>query len=295
MNKNQQQNMLAVIGLLFGAFCWGVVWYPYRLLAQAGISGVASSFYTYAIATFFGCFIYAKHWRGLFKQPKSIVLLAIASGWTNLSYVMAVLDGEVMRMMLLFYLSPIWSLLLAHLWLKEKTRFSGYVMVVVSLIGAFIMLYDSKSGGLPIPKNTADWLALSSGVAFSFANIISRQSQHLTLVAKSFAVWLGACVMSLVFILLVGVSLVEPSSFNAIQWLLMFGIGLVVVAATLCVQYGVTRIAVNYASILFLFELVVGAVASYYLANEAMTWNEWLGGILIVLAAIFAASQQTAD
>ena len=84
-------------------------------------------------------------------------------------------------------------------------------MVVVSLIGAFVMLYDPQLGGLPIPKNTADWLALSSGVAFSFANIISRQSQHLTLVAKSFAVWLGACVMSLVFILLVSVSLVEPS------------------------------------------------------------------------------------
>ena len=38
----------------------------------------------------------------------------------------------------------------------------------------------------------------------------------------------------------------------------MFGIGLVVVAATLCVQYGVTRIAVNYASILFLFEWWLG-------------------------------------
>ena len=70
---------------------------------------MASSFYTYAIATFLGWLHFCqKHWRGLFKQPKSIVLLAIASGWTNLSYVMAVLDGEV-------YAHDVAVLFIAHL------------------------------------------------------------------------------------------------------------------------------------------------------------------------------------
>jgi drug/metabolite transporter (DMT)-like permease len=43
------------------------------------------------------------------------------------------------------------------------------------------------------------------------------------------------------------------------------------------------------ASVVFLFELVVAAIASYYLANESMALNEWLGGCLIVLAALCAA------
>ena len=69
----------------------------------------------------------------------------------------------------------------------------------------------------------------------------------------------------------------------------MLIIALLVMAATLFVQYGVTQITATRASVLFLFELVVAAIASYFLAHEVMTWNEWLGGSLIVIAAIFAA------
>jgi drug/metabolite transporter (DMT)-like permease len=57
------------------------------------------------------------------------------------------------------------------------------------------------------------------------------------------------------------------------------------------VQYGVTQITAIRASVLFLFELVVAAIASYYLAHEAMTWNEWLGGIFIVAAGLISAMQ----
>ena len=39
-------------------------------------------------------------------------------------------------------------------------------------------------------------------------------------------------------------------------------------------------------AVIFLFELVVAAIASYYLANEVMTWNEWVGGLLIVAASL---------
>lgn len=116
--KNKSQG-IATFGLLFGAFCWGVIWYPYRLMQEAGISGVAASLYTYLIAVAL-CMIYF-HKDGLraFKQPKSIIWLAIIAGWTNLSYVLAIIDGEVMRVMLLFYLSPLWTLILAHFWLKN--------------------------------------------------------------------------------------------------------------------------------------------------------------------------------
>ena len=69
----------------------------------------------------------------------------------------------------------------------------------------------------------------------------------------------------------------------------MLLIALLLMAATLLVQYGVTRMPATRASVLFLFELVVAAIASYYLAHESMAINEWIGGSLIVAAAIFAA------
>jgi drug/metabolite transporter (DMT)-like permease len=79
--------------------------------------------------------------------------------------------------------------------------------------------------------------------------------------------------------------------FSTYDWGVMGIIALLVVLATLVVQYGVTQITAMRASVLFLFELVVAAIASYYLAHEAMTWNEWLGGIFIVAAGLISAMQ----
>jgi len=291
VSNANNKNFFAVFGLLFGAFCWGIIWYPYRLMSEAGVSGVASSFYTYALAIIFASVLLGKHWRGANKLPLSIVWLGVVAGWTNLSYVLAIIDGEVMRVMLLFYLSPIWTLILAHFWLKEKTRLTGYIAIVASLVGAFIMLYDAKLGGLPLPRNMPEWLALSSGIGFSLTNVITRKSSHLTLVAKSYAIWIGVMMVALLFVPIMQTNIPSPTVFTLTEWAVMSLIALLLIAATFFVQYGVAKIEATRASVLFLFELVVAAIASYYLAHETMELNEWLGGSLIVIAAIFAAIQ----
>jgi drug/metabolite transporter (DMT)-like permease len=163
--------------------------------------------------------------------------------------------------------------------------------MLISIVGAFVMLYDPQVGGLPIPRNTSEWLALTSGIGFAVTNIITRKAQQLSLVAKSFAVWVGVFVVSLIYMAYKDGEILSPSFFNARHWLIMLLIAFLLMAATVLVQYGVTHIAATRASILFLFELVVAAIASYYLTNAAMAWNEWLGGSLIVLAAVFASSQ----
>lgn len=297
-NNNPPQtskHYLAVLGLLLGAVCWGIIWYPYRQMAEAGVSGAVSSFYTYCIATFFASIYCAKHWRSLLTLSPRIMVLAAVAGWTNLAYVLAVIDGEVMRVMLLFYLSPLWTLILAHFWLKEKTQLTGYIAIAVSLLGAFVMLYEPSVSSLPLPRNTSEWLALSSGIGFSLTNVITRQSTHLSIRAKSFAVWLGVLLVSLAYILVTKSTLPAPQSFSATQWCTMLEATLLLVLATLVVQYGVTKMAATKASVIFVFELVVAAIASYFLAHETMAVNEWIGGSLIVAASIFAALNHNND
>ncbi len=293
LKNNSTSQSIAIFGLLFGAFCWGIIWFPYRLMAEAGMAGAASSFYTYSIAIMIAGIYFARHWRGIFELPLSIVFLGVVAGWTNLAYVLAVIDGEVMRVMLLFYLSPLWTLILAHFWLKEKTSVKGYVAIAVSLLGAFVMLYNPQVSSLPLPRDTAEWLALSAGIGFSLTNVLTRQSTHLSVRAKSFAVWVGVLAMSLAYILLSNEVFPNPHTLTMTNWMVMIIIAILLLAATVLVQYGVTKIPATRASVIFLFELVVAAIASYYLAHEVMALNEWVGGSLIVLAAIFAASEQS--
>ena len=260
-------------------------------MADSGVSGIASSLYTYIIAVVIGCAIFAKHWRGILKLPKSIIWLSLIAGWTNLSYVLAVIDGEVVRVMLLFYLAPVWTLILAHFWLHEKTSQTGYIAIVASLLGAYIMLANPLSGtlALPLPQSKSDWLALSAGIGFAMTNVITRKADHLSIPAKSFAVWVGVIIVALMMLPIMDTHLPVPQFFSVTQWLITLLIALSIMAATLFVQYGVTKITATRASVLFLFELVVAAVAAHYLTNEVMTSSEWFGGSLILTAAVFAA------
>lgn len=291
MSIGKNKNFFAIFGLLYGATVWGVIWFPYRLLAESNITGVVASFYTYLIALVIGIFVFSKQWRGMFKQPKTIAWLILAAGWTNLSYVLAVIDGEVMRVILLFYLSPVWTLLLAHFWLKERAGLKEVMVIVVSLVGAFIMLSDaSRPGQLPLPSSLSDWLAVSAGIGFALTNVITRKSAHLSLAAKSFAVWVGVVLLSLFGILFFNQTLSLPSTINLMDWGLLLIIALLLFSSTLLVQYGVTHMTAARASVIFLFELVVAAIAAYFLAGEAMTINAWIGGALIVSAAIYAST-----
>ena len=54
-------------------------------------------------------------------------------------------------------------------------------------------------------------------------------------------------------------------------------------------QNGLTHTPANQAIVIMLFELVVAAIAAYFLADEAMTIKEWVGGAMIVSASLFSA------
>lgn len=283
--------LLNSTSLLLAAVCWGVVWYPYRILANAGVAAVASSFYCYSTVLILASIVCIKHWRGMFKLPLSILWLSLTAGWTNLAYVLAVIDGEVMRVMLLFYLSPLWTLILAHFWLKEHIDKRGLMIMALSLTGAFIMLSDltGKSSAWPLPRNTAEWFALTSGIAFAISNVITRKSTHLTIRSKSFAVWAGVFLMAILAMPFVKETIPSPSFFSLNDGMVILAIALSLIAATLLTQYGITQMPATRASVLFLFELVVAAITSYFLAHETMEINEWIGGSLIAAASIFAA------
>jgi drug/metabolite transporter (DMT)-like permease len=280
---------LATFGLLFGATMWGMIWYPYRLLEEAGISGAYASLLTYGGALLIGGVLLAGHWRDSFRAPGTLLMLALAAGWTNLSYVLAVIDGEVMRVMLLFYLSPLWTLLLARLLLHEPAGRRGLLVIVFSLGGAFIMLWE-PAHGFPLPRDFPEWLALSSGFGFALTNVLTRRSTHLSLAEKSIAVWGGVTVLALVFLPFTQAPIIGITQISSGYWLLMLGLAVVLTATTLLVQYGVTHTLAARAAVIFLFELVVAAVFAYLVAGESLSVRELIGGAMIVAATFFAPS-----
>lgn len=285
---------MPVAGVLSGALVWGLIWYPYRVLQDVGLSGAMATMITYLLAMAFGVFMLPRVWRDRSVFGGWVVLLILSAGWANLGYVLGMLHGEVMRVLLLFYLAPVWTILFSFWLLGERLNRYGYFVVLLSLSGAVVMLWE-PSMGLPLPQNVSEWLGLSAGMGFALSNVTSRRAEHLSVETKSFSIWLGTAALTLPFLLWQGDVAVQLAVISAQFWLMIVLMGIVLCATAFAVQYGVTHMTANRAVVLFLFELVVAAITSYFLADELMELRDWLGAALIVSASLLSGKMHTSD
>jgi drug/metabolite transporter (DMT)-like permease len=284
---SSKQNLLPIAGVLSGALVWGLIWYPYRMLQEAGISGSLATLITFLLAMACGVSWLPRLWRELPSVGWWGALLVVSSGWSNFGYVLAMLHGDVMRVLLLFYLAPLWTVLLSYWLLGEKLNRYGYLVIALSVGGAVVMLWKPQHGW-PLPQNLSEWLGLSAGLGFALSSVVSRRAKHMSLEAKSFSVWLGTAVLTVPLLWYQGGVIDQLATISATHWLVLALLGLVICTVSYAVQYGLTNLPSNRAMLLFLFELVVAAVTSYFLAGEAMGLRDWIGATLIVSASLFS-------
>ena len=285
---------MVVTALLTGAAVWGMVWYPYRALESAGFSSTASTALTYAISLALGVISFGPRSRELRQHWRAALLIALTAGWTNLAYVLGMVGGEVMRVLLLFYLAPLWTVILARLLLGEHLTLRSGVLVALSLAGALVMLWPED--GLPLPANAAEWLGLSAGLSFATMNVLSKGAEAMSIETKSLATWAGVLLVSAGWLALGGGVWATPAP-AAVAWsdaLILALLGVVMFAVTVIIQYGIARVPANTAIVIFLFELVAGAVSSALLSDETLRPQDWVGGALIVAASLVAAVRQSA-
>lgn len=276
---------LAPLALLVAATTWGLIWYPYRVLLEAGVSGAIASVLTY-LAGLPVLLILA--FRARVAEPDErrwLLALAIVAGWTNLAYVLAVIHGEVMRVMLLFYLAPLWTVGFARLLLGERVGLAGAPVIVLSLAGAWVML---SGDGLPLPANYAEWLALSAGMAFALTNVLTRRIRSAPIALRAFWVFTGVAVISTVYATAEGATPDVVRLLDGSAWAWVAFTGALLLVATFSVQFGLAHTPANQAIVILLFELVVAAVAARLLAGEVMDAREWIGGAMIVAATLFS-------
>ncbi|MBX9849163.1 MAG: DMT family transporter [Rhodocyclaceae bacterium] len=276
-----------VICLLTGATVWGLVWYPYRILEAQGMSGIEASILTYLIALVSAFCLWRKHLIGARLTPM-LFAVGLAAGACNLGYVVATLLGEVTRVLLLFYLSPLWTVIFARIFLGERLSMNGGLIILVSLSGACVMLWHPEVG-MPWPKSIAEWLGLMAGIFFSLSNVLIKKTSHLSIELKSMAVFTGVLFWSL---------LVWPFfpdyqwQLPATSWLMLVIVGLTLVATNAIVQYAISHTRAAQAIVVMLFELVVAAIASWLLAGETLGVREWIGGTLIICASLLSTRLQ---
>jgi len=296
--KPQPFAFTAVAGLMIASSSWGIIWYPYRAMENAGLPAPIATFCAYFVGVLFGSLLFGRVWREFPRYAASLALIGLTAGITNVAFLVAIMEAEVVRVVLLFYLAPLWTIPMARVLLDEKINRVGILAIVIAMSGALVMLWRPELGA-PLPKNWYEWLGMLGGFAFALCNVLVRRETRATPEAKSLAGAIGVAMVAIpVALLLVNSPVTTWPQLVQPHLLLIAIVGVVMMSSSVAMQYGLTKLSANRAAVILLFELIVAAIAAHYLANEVTRLQEWIGGVMIVAAGLlvtFWAPKEAGD
>ena len=184
--------------------------------------------------------------------------LALAAGVTNLGFVWGSIHGQVMRVLLLFYLTPAWTALFAHFILHERLTWAGAGLAALSLAGAMTMLWSPQLG-IPVPGNLAEWAGLAGGMGFAMSNVLilktSRVLPEMKPEMRTATIFGGAALFSACASLFEAMPAPPTGAHLGTAAWLVLGLGFLLASNNMLVQYG----------------------------------REWAGGVCIVLASALSS------
>ena len=278
-----------VLALMLNALVWGISWWPFRNLQAHGLHPLWSTGLIYLLSL--ACLLALRPGalRPFATHPLLWLLLA-ASGLTNVGFNWAVSVGDVVRVVLLFYLMPAWTVLLAWPLLGEKPTAAALARLALALAGVFTVL-DTADSGWSWPAGGADWLALMGGFSFALTNILLRKLQQAPAESRIAAMFCGGAGMALGAALL-GLSqgAVSMPPAPGLPWIgVALGLGLAFLCGNVALQYGAARLSANTTALVMLSEVIFASASSVALGAAAPTARTWIGGALILAAAAWSA------
>lgn len=278
---------IAVGALLAGAMVWGLVWFPYRALQEAGIAGEFASAITYLLALAIACIGYRGKLSRM-RPSRMLLLIGLTTGCCNVGFVLATIHGIVVRVVLLFYLAPVWTVVFAYLLLGERLSLRGGLFMLLAIAGAVVMLWNPVLG-VPVPNDIWEWVGLAAGVLFALSNVLVRKAQDHAIEQRAFFVFAGCSLVACAACLFNVAAAPSITSFALTPVALLLLIGITIWAVNYAVQYGLGQVPANEAIVIYLSELVFAAMSSWVLAGESLHAREWAGGIMIVAASLLAS------
>lgn len=288
--NSPSRSALPVAALLVNALVWGLSWWPLRELHARGLHPLWATVIMYSLAALA---IAAWRPRALLQvcsQP-ALWILAASSGTTNAAFNWAVSTGDVVRVVLLFYLMPLWTVLLARIFLHERFHLHTLLRVTLALAGAVVVLKPADSPW-PLPQGLPDWLGILGGFAFAVNGVALRRMAHRTQEeGRAVAMLLGCVAVAGVVASALsaqGVLAAVPSMQFA--WIaIALATALAFMISNLAYQFGAARLPANVTSVVMLTEVVFASASSVLIAGESLTPDKLIGGLLIIAAALLAA------
>ena len=273
--------------LLIAAGMWGLFWIPQRALEAGGLTGGWATISQMVIP--FAMLLPISVWR-LYKGQSfglEYPLIGLLFGGGIACYANSFLLTDVVRALILFYITPVWTTLFEIVFLRQIPRLYRYITLALALSGVWIVF--GQEGVIPLPQNSGDWIALLGGIliAASAVRMEIKKPEGIYPILFSFFFYGGLFTLIQSYFLsdYLGDAPSIESWVAMMPWLILIAI-LFHIPTNVVILGAPSRIGAGIFSIIILFEIVVGTFSAAVLTDELIGWREILGSSFIIFAGL---------
>jgi drug/metabolite transporter (DMT)-like permease len=285
-SSNAQLRSLPELAILLSTLLWGTLWVPVRGLQGASTDGAWATSLGFLLPLLV---LLPPALLGWQRTPRGLRSCAAAGFWLALGialYAEGVARGQIARVVLLFYLTPVWSILLARIALQQPVTRRRQATIALGLAGLAVIFARGGASGPGL--SLADAMGLAGGIAWAIALVSANRDARPTSFERVLAHFLFLAPVYLLVASLPGSASsggpVAATGAAALPWLLAFSLLWMLPVVWLTV-FAAARLEPGRFAILLMFEIVVGIASATLLAHEPLGARE-IAGALLVLAAI---------
>lgn len=278
---------LPVWVLLASSIGWGLTWLPLKALNDMGLDSLQLIFIAFSA----GALVLLPWLISQFASWKAygglMLLIALVGGFANTSFQAAIYHGDVIRVMILFYMLPVWTVLGGRLFLHERIDALRAIAVLLCLSGAFIILEAWQASWSQI--SLVDLMAVGSGLGLAITIILFRLTQTIPVTSKVAWVFIGCSTLTGITLSVMPVNATIPDN-NALFWAILYGGGGITLIS-LGTQWAVTRLEAGRSAVIIVMELVAAVLSVALLTDSELKWTEIIGGLMVIIAALLEGSR----
>ncbi len=274
------------IAVAASAAIWGLFWIPVRHLNSVGISAAWTSLFALGLAGIVFLLLFSVRCLKTRHLPWSVLATGLIGGGYFVLYTCSLVLTEVVKAILLIYLTPIWSIMLSKLMLNEKITPYRVISIFCGIAGVIVLL-DILGGDLRWTK-IGDLMALAAGFLWSLATVRIRKSHEVPVWQQVGAFYIGGALIAALIIIFPFQGLEKIPDFGALaDSVLWFAIFLFFfVAAVYMILWGTQRLSPTRVGLLSMTEVVFGVTSAAILAGETFGWTQ-VAGVILILSAAF--------
>ncbi|WLP93899.1 DMT family transporter [Psychrobacter sp. M13] len=286
-----KQSWIGTMQIITAAICWGTLGIFSTYLNQAGFSGWQITILRIVTAALLILVMLPKLWFYLRKlSPKQWGGLALQSliGVLGMSlcYFFAVIYVGAGAAVALLYTAPVFSLLFSAIFLDESITRQSALLALVAVFGVGLTMLGDEA-----KLNWGVALGLLAGVCYSLYGVLGKRAMHYAHSAP--LVFFTSIIIS------AGVLLLLPQTYHTYTKLLSlpvltwgYALGLALIGTVVpfaLYMKALEKLPASRASVFTIFEPLTAIALAILLLSQSLSAIQYLGVLLILLAALLNA------